>query len=236
MECDDSMMKRILVVDDEPQIRQLIRLHIEQADMQVIEADSGRLAIEQLQMQHIDLMILDLMMDNVNGFEVLNYIQDHRLETLIIVLSARREEQDKILTLGLGADDYVAKPFSPLELTARVQAHLRRHYSKSPQKTASIRLNNLLLDVDNYELFNDGKRHTLTSIECQLLRLFMLNPDRVMTKREIYQQVWQHDHYDDNNLSVFISRLRKFLENNDPTSWKLLTVRGVGYWLTRDRL
>ncbi|MFJ7951945.1 response regulator transcription factor [Lysinibacillus sp. NPDC096418] len=223
-------------MDDEPQIRQLIRLHIEQAGMKVVEADSGRLAIEQLQAQYIDLMILDLMMDDVNGFEVLNYIQDHRLETLIIVLSARREEQDKILTLGLGADDYVAKPFSPLELTARVQAHLRRHHFKSPQKTAGIRLNNLLLDVDNYELLNDGKQHTLTPIECQLLRFFMLNPDRVMTKREIYQQVWQHDRYDDNNLSVFINRLRKLLENNDPASWKLLTVRGVGYWLTRGRL
>lgn len=229
------MMARILVVDDEPQIRQLIRQHIEQADMQVIEANSGRLAIEQLQLQYIDLIILDLMMDDVNGFEVINYIQSNRLETLIIVLSARREELDKIITLGLGADDYVAKPFSPLELTARVQAHLRRHHSKSPQKTASIRLNNLLLDANNYELFNEDKRHTLTSIECQLLQLFMLNPDRVMTKREIYQQVWQHDSYDDNNLSVFINRLRKVLESTDPTSWKLLTVRGVGYWLTRGR-
>jgi DNA-binding response OmpR family regulator len=229
-------MEQILVIDDEPEIRQLIRIHIEQAGMQVIEAESGRQAIELLQSQRIELTILDLMMEDRNGFEVLQYLQESVSDMLVIVLSARRQEEDKIATLGLGAVDYVTKPFSPMELIARVQANLRRHHPKSPHKTAVIQLNNLLLDVDHNVLLNNGERHTLTPMECELLQLFMRNPDLVMTKREIYQQVWMHERYDDNNLSVFINRLRKLLESSQSTPWQLLTVRGVGYCLSRDRL
>lgn len=229
-------MSQILIVDDEPEIRQLIRIHMEQAGLQVIEAESGRQAIERMQEYDIELMILDLMMDDGNGFEVLHYMQEKISKTLIIALSARRELQDKIETLGLGADDYVTKPFSPMELLARVQAHLRRYRPKLSHQSEVIRLNKMILDVDNLILHNNGQQLTLTTVECELLKLFMLNPDRVLTKGEIYKQIWQHEHYDNNNLSVFISRIRKILENSSDSQHHLHSVRGVGYRFSGDGL
>ncbi|WP_281284904.1 response regulator transcription factor [Cohnella terricola] len=222
------------MVDDEPGIRQLIRMHLEQAELQVIEASSGRQAIQYLQEYAIELVILDLMMDDGNGFEVLQYLRDANMESLVIVLSARREVQDKILTLGLGADDYVTKPFSPVELVARVQAQLRRHRPHSSFPTKILRLNKLVLDIDNYFLRYDGKSFSLTPVECRLLELFMQNPDRVLTKREIYKRVWNHENFDDNNLSVFISRLRSILEPTEGSPHYFHTIRGIGYKFSGD--
>jgi DNA-binding response OmpR family regulator len=224
-------MERILIVDDDRQIREVIRTHIEQSGMHPLEAESGRQAIERLEAEPVDIIILDLMMDDRDGFEVLRYLNNRRLDTLAIVVSARRQEQDKIATLGLGADDYMTKPFSPMELMARIQAVLRRRYPKSSHSSLVIRLNHMILDVDNYTLLIYNEKVSLTMIECGLMQLFMQNPDRVMTKLEIYQQVWQHERFDDNNLSVYMSRLRKQLEQAQ-SSWEIQTVRGVGYRLT----
>ncbi|MNN56354.1 Phosphate regulon transcriptional regulatory protein PhoB [compost metagenome] len=174
-------------------------------------------------------------MDDGNGSEVLRYLQEKGLQTIVIALSARREVQDKISTLGLGAVDYVTKPFSPLELLARVQAQLRRQRPKSTHQSEIIRLNHLVLDVDNLVLHNDGKPQDLTPVECELLKFFMQNPDRVLTKREIYKHIWQHENYDDNNLSVFISRLRKILESFSGSQHTIHTVRGVGYRFSGER-
>jgi DNA-binding response OmpR family regulator len=229
-------MQRILVVDDERDIRALIRIHLERAGLQIIEAESGRQAIERLQEHPIELMILDLMMDDGNGFEVLQYLRENRSKTLVIALSARREVQDKVDTLGLGADDYVTKPFSPIELLARIQALLRRHLPPAPLRSEIIRLNKMILDIDNLELDYGGQRHFLTQYECDLLQLFMQNPDRVLTKRNIYQQVWKHENYDGNNLSVFINRLRAILENTPEAPRHIHTVRGVGYRFSGDGL
>lgn len=225
-------MEQVLIADDDSQIRELICAHIEQAGMRPLEAESGRQAIERLEAEPVDVLILDLMMDHQDGFEVLRYLNHRRLDVLTIVVSARREEQDKIDTLGLGADDYMTKPFSPMELMARIQAVLRRRHPRSSRSSLVVRLSNLILDADNYTLLINNEKISLTMTECELMRLFMHNPDRVMTKLEIYQQVWQHERYDDNNLSVYISRLRKQLEQAQ-SSWIIQVVRGVGYRLTR---
>ncbi len=224
-------MERILVVDDDLQIREVIRTYIDQSGMHALEAESGQQAIERLESEPVDVIILDLMMDDRDGFEVLRYLNNRRLDVLTIVVSARRAEQDKISTLGLGADDYMTKPFSPMELMARIQAVLRRRYPKSSHSSLVIRLNNMILDVDNFTLLIHHEKIPLTHVECGLMQLFMQNPDQVMTKLEIYQQVWQHERYDDNNLSVYMSRLRKQLERAQ-SSWEIQTVRGVGYRLT----
>lgn len=229
-------MSQILIVDDESEIRKLIRKHLEHAGFQIIEAESGQQAIKRMQENDIELIILDLMMDNGNGFEVLRYLQQKTSKTLVIALSARGELQDKIDTLGLGADDYITKPFSPMELLARVQAHLRRYHPNHSYQSEVIRLNKLILDVDNYILHNNDKQYIVTPVECELLRLFMRNPDRVLTKREIYRQIWQHENYDNNNLSVFISRLRKLLESSSDSQLHLHSVRGIGYRFSGDGL
>ncbi|THF77591.1 response regulator transcription factor [Cohnella fermenti] len=224
-------MERILVVDDDSQIREVICAHIEQAGMHPIEAESGQQAMERLESEPVDLLILDLMMDDRDGFEVLHYLNNRRLDVLTIVVSARRAEQDKIATLGLGADDYMTKPFSPMELMARIQAVLRRRHPKIAHPSMVIRLSNMILDIDNYTLLIYNEKISLTMVECGLMQIFMQNPDRVMTKLEIYQQVWQHERYDDNNLSVYMSRLRKQLERAQ-SPWEIQAVRGVGYRLT----
>ncbi|MDM5233567.1 response regulator transcription factor [Lysinibacillus pakistanensis] len=224
-------MNQILIIDDESSIRQLIRLHLENAHIKVIEAASGQDAIGQLQQKSFDMIILDLMMANGDGFEVLHYLKEEHLQPLVIVLSARREVEDKITVLGLGADDYVTKPFSPIELVARVQAQLRRHSIK--YHSDRIRLNKLVLEMDKSMLHYDGQKQRLTTVECQLLQLLMRNVDRVLTKREIYQHIWQHEHYDDNNLSVFISRLRKILEQMTGHH-SIRSIRGVGYQFSGD--
>ncbi|WP_239618888.1 response regulator transcription factor [Cohnella mopanensis] len=227
-------MIQILIVDDEPEIRSLIRIHLERAGLQIIEAESGRQAIGLIQERPIELMILDLMMDDGNGFEVLQYLRKTSSKTLVIALSARREVQDKVDTLGLGADDYITKPFSPMELVARVQAQLRRYSSHDSHPSKVVRLNNLVLDVDNLVLHNGGIQHLLTEIECQLLQLFMTNPDRTLTRRHIYQHIWKHDNIDNNNLSVFINRLRTMLGDSADSPIHLHTMRGIGYRFSGD--
>jgi DNA-binding response OmpR family regulator len=229
-------MSQILIVDNEHDIRALIRLHLERAGLHIIEAESGRQAIARIQEQSFELIILDLMMDDGNGFEVLQFLRNNNFTSLVIALSARREVQDKVDTLGLGADDYVTKPFSPIELLARIQAQLRRHRSHLPQHSEVIQLNRLVLDVGNLVLRNGEQRHNLTPYECGLLQLFMRNPDRVLTKRDIYQHVWKHGNYDDNNLSVFINRLRAIIEDTSDSPCHIHTVRGVGYRFSGDGL
>lgn len=209
-------------------------MHLEQAQLKVIESSSGRQAIQCLQEHAIELLILDLMMDDGNGFEVLHYLREADAGPLVIALSARREVQDKILTLGLGADDYVTKPFSPVELVARVQAQLRRHRPHSSYPAKVLRLNKFVLDIDNYVLRNDGKSFSVTPVECRLLEFFMQNPDRVLTKREIYKQVWNHENFDDNNLSVYISKLRSILESTGDSPHHLHSIRGIGYRFSGD--
>jgi DNA-binding response OmpR family regulator len=227
-------MGQILIVDNEPDIRQLIRMHMEQAQLHVIEASSGRQAVQCLQDNHIELVILDLMMDDGDGFEVLHYLRESNAGPLVIVLSARQEVQDKILTLGLGADDHVTKPFSPMELVARVQAQLRRHRPHAAYPAKIVRLNKLELDIDNYMLRNNGELFHVTPVECRLLEFLMENPDRVLTKREIYKQVWHHENFDDNNLSVFISKLRSILEPAKHSPTYLHSIRGIGYRFSGD--
>lgn len=229
-------MERILIVDDERDIRQLIRLHIERAGMQAEEAASGRQAIELMRNQGFELIILDLMMDDRNGFEVLKYLQDSGSKTLVIVLSARRQEQDKIITLGLGADDYITKPFSPLELIARVQANIRRYYPKSKNHLEALKVNGIVLDSKNHILECYGEVHRLSPVEFELFYLFMRNPDRVLTKREIYRQIWKHDNFDENNLRVYINRLRKMVGNAPSQVKHFQTIRGIGYRFSGDGL
>lgn len=227
-------MNTILIVDDEYEIRQLIRLHLEQTNFNILEANSGMNAIEQLKKHPIVLLILDLMMAEGSGADVLQYLKDEKLNPIVIVLSAKSELDDKINTLGLGADDYVTKPFSPIELVARVQAQLRRHHPHSTYLTKIVRLNKFVLDIDNLTLKNGDTSFSLTPVECSLLELFMQNPDRVLTKREIYKQVWKHENFDGNNLSVYISKLRNMLEPTADSPLYLHSIRGIGYKFSGD--
>lgn len=229
-------MPHILIIEDDLDIRELISTQLEQNGFHVVQARSGNEAIKKLSSYPFELIILDLMMNDGNGFDVLHYLHEINSPILVIVISAKGETQDTIHTLGLGADDYIKKPFSPLELVARVQALLRRNNrTKAINSTAEIKLNQFILDIDNQTLKHNNKQSSLTEIECELFHLFMTNPDRILTRKQIYQHIWKHEYVDNNTLNVYINRIRTILNDTTVDEMNYLqTVHGIGYRFSGD--
>ncbi|NLY97169.1 MAG: response regulator transcription factor [Clostridiaceae bacterium] len=224
----------ILVADDENDIRNLVKLSLEENGYTVLTAKNGKEAWEILQTREVHLAILDVMMPVMDGFSLLRKIREH--STLpVIFLTARGDEFDKVLGLGLGADDYLVKPFSIAELTARVGAQLRRsneYLSPKSKSDALITYGNLSVDKEKCCAYKDGNLLELGAKEYKLLLYFMEHPERVFTKRQLYQAVWDEDFYfDDNTIMVHISRIRNRIEDDPQKPKYLKTVRGIGYKL-----
>ncbi|MBD2843605.1 response regulator transcription factor [Paenibacillus sp. IB182496] len=221
---------RILVVDDDPDIRHLICIHLEEGDMICTEARSGKEALELLELESFDLVILDLMMDDTDGLHVLEHVRSCQNHTPIIIVSALSETEKKIKTLGLGADDYITKPFIPSELVARVLANIRRSRSPQTRITANrLQYRGIILNLDSLTIEKEGKRYSITQTECDVLAAFMRKPGYTYTKDELYQAVWNHAQYDPNSLSVYINFLRKKIEANPKMPRYIQTIRGIGY-------
>lgn len=220
----------ILIIDDDPDIRRLIRIHLQDVVMKIEEAKSGQEAIDHLTSGRYDLMLLDLMMDDLNGMDILRLARSQKIDTPVIVISAITEIDKKIEALGLGADDYVTKPFTPSELVARVIANIRRsRQSLMMLNNELIQAGVMTLDMRAQTLEKNKQILTLSQTECELLSVFMCHPGHTFTKEEIYQAVWKHTQFDANSLSVYINFLRKKIED-DPSSPKYIqTVRGIGY-------
>lgn len=224
----------ILIADDEKEIRELLRLYLENEHYKVVEAEDGQMALDILASQNIDLVILDIMMPKVDGYHVLRELRTNN-NIPVIILSAKDADSEKILGLNLGADDYLAKPFNPLEAMARVNSNIRRFYSLGTnQKAASEKLTvkNLHLDVDGCSLLKDDEEIELTSVEYKIMELFMKNPGKVFTKQQIYECGWGEEYIvADNNIMVCISKLRSKLDE-DPNKY-IKTIRGLGYRLEK---
>ena len=223
----------ILVADDEKEIRELLRLYLENSGYRVIEAEDGQQALDTLQSTHIDLCILDIMMPKLDGYHVL---QDLRKNSNIpvVILSAKDADSEKILGLNLGADDYMTKPFNPLEAVARVNSNIRRFYSLGTSILAQevIKVKDLTLDLDACELKKGDVYIDLTSVEYKIMELFMKHPGKVFTKQQIYEYGWGEDFIvADNNIMVCISKLRDKLDE-DPSAY-IKTIRGLGYRLEK---
>ena len=227
------MKKHILIADDEKEILSLLKLYLENAGYQVSEASDGASAYTLIQTGGIDLAILDVMMPKLDGYTLIRRIREHS-DLPIIVLSAKSETTDKIMGLGLGADDYIAKPFDGLEVIARVGACLRRlsRAKVSPSPAPSLlTVRDLTLDTSACVLIKDGTSIELTSIEYRILKLFMESPGRVFTKKQIYEAAWGDDYIvDDNNIIVYISKIREKLGERSGASY-IRTIRGLGYKL-----
>ena len=217
----------ILVVDDDREIRQLLNHHLHKAGMIPYEATGGREAIRILKQHEIDLIVLDLMMDDLNGKELLKYLDAQGIEIPVIMLSARQLEEDKIDTLGSGADDYVTKPFSPRELIARIQANLRRY--KPTRQSDTISCGEFVYDVAASRLSIPSGNVSLTPIEGALMELFLREPGRVYTKEELFKAVWKLDQFDANMVNVYINHLRKKLEEDPSKPRHIETIWGIGY-------
>ena len=227
------MSYTILVADDEKEIRELLRLYLENSGYQVLEAEDGQQALDLLRGTKIDLCLLDIMMPKLDGYRVL---QELRKESNIpvIILSAKDADSEKILGLNLGADDYMAKPFNPLEAVARVNSNIRRFYSLGATAGADevIKVRDLELDTTACSLKKAGKPVELTSVEYRIMEMFMKHPGKVYTKQQIYEYGWGEEFIvADNNIMVCISKLRAKLE--DEGTEYIKTIRGLGYRLEK---
>lgn len=231
------MAYRILVADDEAEIRDVLRLYLEKEGFEIVEAADGTEAVRLLKEEKIDLAILDIMMPGMDGYRVLRNIREEN-NLPVIMLSAKSSDSDKILGLDLGADDYITKPFVPLEAVARVKSNLRRFYTlgageNREEQSAVIQVGNLRLEPDSCLLYRDEERIELTSVEFRIMKLFMENPGRVFTKQQIFEAGWDEAYVvSDNNVMVCISKLRAKLDRDGREH--IRTVRGLGYRMEKE--
>lgn len=222
---------QVLVVDDEQEIRDAIDIYLKNEGIQVLQARDGLEAIEKLNEHEVHLIILDLMMPRLDGIATTFKIREEK-NIPIIILSAKSEDTDKILGLQVGADDYMTKPFNPLELIARVKSQLRRYISLGTYegKEQIIQLRGLTLDQAAKQLCVDGEQVKLTPIEYKIVELFMRHPGRVFSIDEIYERVWQEPSYRaENTVAVHIRKIREKIEIDPKNPRYLKVVWGIGY-------
>jgi two-component system, OmpR family, alkaline phosphatase synthesis response regulator PhoP len=227
--------QKILIIEDEPDIRKLVQYNLTQEHFNVVEAEDGEQALTLLQREKPNLVILDLMLPGLSGLELCKMLRQ-RSDTSrlpILMLTAKAGETDRIVGLEMGADDYLAKPFSPREMVARVRAILRRAESKPALETAvSYEKGPLKIDFSTYEVFVRGKPVKLTLKEFELLRFLVQNPSRVLNRDQLLDRVWGGETFvTPRTVDVHIRRLRKAIEKDDRKPKWILTVRGVGYKL-----
>lgn len=228
------MAYTILIADDEAEIRELLRLYLEKDGYHVLEAADGQSALSLLEQEEIDMALLDIMMPKVDGYHVLKKLRESS-NMPVMILSAKNQDSDKILGLDLGADDYLAKPFNPMEAMARINSNIRRFYSLGAkgEKVKQLEVKDLRLDTEECVVYRNGSPIDLTSVEYKLLRMFMEYPGKVFTKQQVYENVWGEEYaIADNNIMVCISRLRAKLSEDGSAYIK--TIRGLGYRMEKE--
>ena len=228
------MNNKILVADDEKEIRDLLEIYLLNEGYKVIKAKDGQEALDIIDNEEIDLLVLDIMMPKVNGIEVCKKIRETK-NIPILMLSAKSEDMDKIQGLMTGADDYMTKPFNPLEFTVRVKALLRRSYylnnnNSSSDESDLINVGSLTIDKTRHRVVAAGEEISLTARELDILYLMASNKGRVFSSEEIFEKVWKEKYFQSNNtVMVHISRLRDKLDKCLNGEKIIHTVWGVGY-------
>lgn len=223
-------MKKVLVLEDESSIRSFIVINLRRAGYEVVEAETGEEALEKLKI-HSDVRValLDIMLPGIDGFEVCRRIRATNAAIGIIMLTARSQEMDKVTGLMTGADDYVTKPFSPAELTARVDALMRR-FGGGVVDAGEIDQPPFLLNTRNRTLEKNGQRIKLTQVEYAIMKMFMENPGKALSREEILDLVWGHDYFGELKIvDVNIRRLRLKIEDNATNPTYITTIWGFGY-------
>ena len=219
----------------------MLKLYLENQGYRILSAEDGAAAYRLIEKEKVDLGIFDIMMPKMNGFELIRKVRE-KYNLPIIVLSAKKEDSDKILGLDLGADDYLVKPFNPLEVVARVKAAFRRFYDLNTgtdevREQEILRYKELEINMQTLQLFKGGEEIKVTPTEIRILMLLMKNPGRVYTKVQIYEYLrGEYFENDENTIMVHISNLRDKIEDDPKKPEYLLTVRGLGYKLGVARL
>ncbi|ANE48567.1 transcriptional regulator [Paenibacillus swuensis] len=228
------MRNRILVVDDDEKITSMLRRSLTFEGYDVVTANHGADGLQKLLSDEPDVMILDVMMPQLDGWEVCRRIREGGSEIPILMLTAKDEISSRVKGLDLGADDYLVKPFALEELLARVRALLRRKIESAEQKTNRVQFEDIMLDMDTREVIRNGKRVELTTKEFDLLHLFLHNPRRVLSRDVIMERIWGYDYSGESNvLEVYIAMLRQKTEEHGGKRL-IQTVRGAGYVMKGD--
>lgn len=226
------MSNRILVIEDEEAIAELERDYLELSGFSVEIVNDGRLGLQKALNEDYDMFILDVMLPHIDGFEICKRIREDR-NTPILMVSARKEDIDKIRGLGLGADDYITKPFSPSELVARVKAHIARYdrlVGSQPNDNDVMRIRGIKIDKTARRVWVNGEEKTLTSREFELLVFLAEHPNHVFSKEEIFKEIWNMDSVGDiATVTVHIKKLREKIELNTNKPQYIETIWGVGY-------
>ncbi len=235
-------MSKILVVDDEKNILELVRFNLEREGYEVLMALDGAHGLELARKEKPDLIVLDVMLPGMNGLEVCQELyRDATTKSIpVIMLSARAEELDRVLGLEMGADDYVTKPFSPRELVARIKARLRRAHDEGeiedePAQGARLDFGRLVIDEDRFAVYIDDVKQDFTPKEFELLSFMTRHPGKVLTREQLLEKVWGYDYVGDSRtVDVHIRHIRQKLEFLPEGDQPIETVRGVGYRFKED--
>ena len=227
------MEYKILVADDEKEIRNLLKLYLENDGFKVVEASTGLEVLDLLDKEKPDMCLLDIMMPDMDGLTALKNLRQ-KSNIPVMMITARTADAERILGLNIGADDYICKPFKPLEVAARVKAFMRRYYDLGAgnikEEAEVLKAMDLELDTDKCLLTKGGEIIELTSVEYKMMEMFMKNPGKVFTKQQLYEYAWGDDFFaSDNNIMVAISKLRTKLDED--ASKYIKTMRGLGYRL-----
>ena len=221
--------EHILVVDDEKAVQKAIKAAYNSENMEVTIASGGYEALSLIKKYKHDLILLDILMPDMVGFEVIRSIRSLQIHTPIILLSGKSEEYNKILGLGLGADDYITKPFSVALLISKSKALIRRNNIYSNKTLKDLSIGPFTFCQDSYRAYKNGIELPMTAKELALFKYFLENPRQVFTKEQLYQQIWNHHVIDDNTIMVYIKRLRSKIEDNPKQPKYLRTIWGIGY-------
>jgi len=224
------MGKTVLIVDDEKNIVDILSFNLKKEGFEIATAYDGKAALKQYAEKRPDLILLDVMLPLLDGFEVCRQIRESDRITPIIMLTAREEETDKVLGLDLGADDYITKPFSVLELRARVKANIRRSDVHSEEQT-EVMSEGFVIDKERYDVFIDGRGAELTQREFELVCFLAASAGKVFSREELLHEVWQYEYFGDlRAVDVAVRRLREKVEEDPSQPRYIITKRGVGYY------
>ena len=229
------MSKKILIVDDEKNIVDILKFNLKKEGFDTLEAYDGEKAVELAVDEMPDLILLDVMLPKMDGFTVCKKIRQS-MSTPILMLTAKEEEVDKVLGLELGADDYITKPFSHRELMARIKANIRRSSMESMETAngSTIKCGSVVINVDRYEVKRDEVSVELTLREFELVKFLALHPWQIFSRENLLEKVWGYEYYGDvRTVDVTIRRVREKLERDPANCEYILTKRGVGYYFAR---
>ena len=227
------MADKVLVVDDDKAILAMLHKALKSNGIENDLAISGEAALDLLESNQYDLILLDINMRGINGFEVIQRIRSKGLTTPVMVVSGRKEDQDALYGLEIGADDYIIKPFNPVTLVAKAKALIRRSRERSPQSVSNIiEAGPFTYNTSTLRFYKNGEEIPLSAKENSMIKLFIDNVDHIFSKDMIYSVIWGDTIIDENAIMVYVNRLRQKIEDDPSNPRYLITVRGLGYRFT----